>query len=221
MTAITYTAKRNMQATGVAVVAQSDIAANLSGSPQVGTFDSTASPATDLSVFTDTYWIKSEGFTNSANNGWFGINGTPTTIQITLDNATLSTEAAGNDITLTEYYRGVGQSYDLETNSQSVTMPSDSGIRQESIALSGVRETLFFRRRRTYNVQTGVITSTDFPQWQEFFASVMGGESFTFDAYGTIASPDNPISVYLVGDPTYSRIENFTEYFISFQVEAA
>ncbi len=33
--------------------------------------------------------------------------------------------------------------------------------------------------------------------WREFVASVAGGEEFTFDAFGTIAAPDDPLAVKL------------------------
>lgn len=223
MTAITYTAARGMQATGVAITADANINVTSSGSPIASAFNSVNSPASDLSAFTDSYWILSSGFANTENNGWFQIDGAPTLQQIALtyeSALTMVAEAAANDITLTEYYRGVGQSYQIETNSMPQTLVGDQGIRTQSISLSGKRETIFHRRTVGYAVRTGVIDGDlAFGQWREFFASVMGGEAFTIDLYGSIASPVDPVTAYLDGDPVYQRIENFSKYFINFNIE--
>lgn len=221
MTAITYTAKRNIEESGYKVTADANISASLAGSPQVSQFVSNNSPATDLSVFTDGYYLLASGFTNEANNEWFNISGTPTVTAVTLDSDfnPVVTEAYGNDITLTEYVRGYGVSYNLETGSQIVTMPNDEGINRVAVSLSGKRETIFYRREVVYNVRTGVIEGANLAQWREFFASVMGGEVFTFDAYGTIAVPDDPVQAYLNGTGfQIARIENFEQYFITFSV---
>ncbi len=223
MTVFTYSAKRGMQATGQAIIADANIAASLAGSPQVSTFVTSNSPATDLSVFTDGYWLKSSGWTDSNNNEWFLIDGVPTVNLVTLDPLinNVVTEAAGNDITLTEYYRGVGQSYSIESSVRLGNVMQDVGYRNEAVSISGKKETLFQRRLTTYDLQVGVIDGADFPQWREFLASVMGGETFTFDAYGTIASPDDPVLARLAGDPTYTRIDNLEKYLIAFKVELA
>jgi hypothetical protein len=223
MTAITYVAKRNIHQTGVGFITQTDIGADTTGSPEVSVFNSNGSPSTDLSVFTNGYWVYVTGFTNTENNGWHQIEGTPSNVSLPIYEfyGALVTEAAGNEITIAEYYRGYNQSYNLETNSRIVTMPSDEGVRTESVSLNGQRETLFFRFSERYSVQSGILTAAEFGQWREFFASVMGGEAFTLDPYGTISAPDNPLTVYLNGNPSYSRVGNAAEYIVNFTVDVA
>ena len=50
-------------------------------------------------------------------------------------------------------------------------------------------------------------------------ASVCVAEAFTFDAYGPIASPDNPVSVRMVkGSATWQRLGASMFYRLSFKV---
>ena len=58
----------------------------------------------------------------------------------------------------------------------------------------------------------------DLARWREFSSSVGNDEPFTFDAFGTKASPDDPISVVLI-DKTYRELRFSNLYMrISFEV---
>lgn len=67
------------------------------------------------------------------------------------------------------------------------------------IALNGNVETVLKRATRMYSA---VISWPDSFNGivEEFLFSVAGGELFTFDAYGTFTSPDNPVDVVSVSD---------------------
>ena len=45
----------------------------------------------------------------------------------------------------------------------------------------------------------------------EFLASVENGEGFTFDRYGTVASPDNPVACIMVS-ASYPTTETGKKY---------
>jgi len=62
-------------------------------------------------------------------------------------------------------------------------------------AIGGDPETIYLRVDRSWDLLTVPFDRADLPQWEEFFASVEGGELFTFDAWGTVAVPDNPVTV--------------------------
>ena len=75
----------------------------------------------------------------------------------------------------------------------------------ESVSLSGVgREYQLDRLEFTWTVTTIPVPVTDLPRWREFAASVANGETFSFDPYGSKASPDNVLTVSLV-DGSYQE----------------
>lgn len=76
-----------------------------------------------------------------------------------------------------------------------------AGLVKEVVAIGGGRETLYQRDEVTWSVVTVPIASSSLAAVREFLDSVEGGESFTFDAYGTIAVPDNPVTVYRIPGP--------------------
>ena len=98
---------------------------------------------------------------------------------------------------------------------------SDKSKKDTAVSLGGTMETLLHRENYFYDITTKLIAKANLLQWQEFLSSVKAGEVFSFDEYGTIATPDNVKSVTLDGDPTYVR-EGITDYFrISFRVREA
>jgi len=200
MTAITYVAKRGFEESGF-----SANGTDISASSADDSFNATA---TDLSGVVDDEWILVSGFSiNDVNNGWFQADGASTTTKILEVNdpvVNLITEAAGDAVTITGYKRGLNESYEIETEAHILT-PQDTPIAKQAMALDGTPETLFTRNDATWEVNTDFILESAWLQWREFIRSVSGGEIFTFDAYGSIASPDNPISVMLVGTPRYSN----------------
>lgn len=211
MPVITYTAARGIVATGFGVTG-TDISAATSD-------DSFNATSSDLSGMSDDEWVNVSGFTEAANNGWFQVNGNSVTAKIIQDTANLTDEVAGDTVTITGYYRGSGQSYNLEFGARQRSVQRQAVINQAK-SLSGVTETLRHRTETVWVIQTGAIAKADIPQWWEFFRSVEAGETFSWDAEGTVASPDNPVNVILESDtikqdPLNMRDQYFT---FSFQV---
>lgn len=56
-------------------------------------------------------------------------------------------------------------------------------------------ETVFFNERDEIALTVGMVHKNDLPKWREFKSSTAAGETFTFDAFGSELSPDNPITV--------------------------
>lgn len=95
---------------------------------------------------------------------------------------------------------GIVYSFDVNLNqyTRQVDRHADT-----MVSLSGTRITTFHRIDENYNVSTVPINdSTLLTQMREFLDSVAGGETFTLDAFGSVASPDNAITFVL---------ENYTE----------
>lgn len=211
MPVITYTAKREIETTGYSK-SGTDISVN-------GTNDTFNSVSTSLTGLADNEWVKVAGFANAANNGWFQANGASTATQITQDTSTvLVTEAAGPSITLVGYKRGLNQQYSHEFDAQELTRSAEV-TRRQSKSLSGVVETLRHRREAFWQIELTPIAKADLLRWREILHSIDAGEAFTFDPYGTIASPDAPLSCDLVADSYIERRESYSSYFtIAFRV---
>ena len=88
----------------------------------------------------------------------------------------------------------------------------------ESVSMSGVgREVLFDRLEHKWAIKTVPITADDLPRWREFAASVVAGELFTIDLFGTKATPVDPISAsYVKGSYKEDR---FSKLYITFSFE--
>ncbi len=73
-------------------------------------------------------------------------------------------------------------------------------IVKQNISISGAVESLLHRSEKHYNCQTALLTPEDLPELQfiEFFGSVQNAETFTFDRFGTIAQPDDPVTCIMV-----------------------
>ncbi len=211
MGVFTYVAKRRLEKTAFSISAATDVSADT-------TDDSFNSVTEDLSGLTNNQWVDVSGFTDAANNGFFKVSGSSTTTKITTDAAlNLVTESAGNSISMQGYVRGSGQSYNLEIDLQQINL-SEKSTKNVAESLSGVREILLHRETYYWDVTTLFITAAQLPQWQEFMSSVKAGETFSFDPYGTVASPDNVISVTLEGEPRYRRIGAGLLYSLSFRM---
>lgn len=70
----------------------------------------------------------------------------------------------------------------------------------EQRADSGASETWYVSADDLHMIRTDWIMPADQALWDEFLASVEGGEVFEFDPYGTIDNPVAPRQVVLVGD---------------------
>jgi len=111
-----------------------------------------------------------------------------------------------------------GTNYNLEFGAEKLAR-SQKIIRKQNASLGLLRETIYYGKNQFWDVTTDYIDESDLPFWREWFASVAGGEVFQFDAYGTIAVPDNQITV-LLDTETYreSRVGTLRTYKIDFRV---
>jgi len=198
MTAFVYTATRSLEKTSFNVTG-TDISVD-------STDDSFNATTTSLLGVLNNEWIDVNGFsTNAVNNGWFQVNGDSIATKIIEDSFTpLVTEAVGDIVTIQGYKRGLNQSYSIQTSSHDLT-PSDRPVINSRTSLDGKVETIFSRIDAGWNILTDFISESSWNQWLEFMRSVSGGEPFSFDAFGSIASPDNPIQVRMDGRPSYSN----------------
>lgn len=119
--------------------------------------------------------------------------------------AALVTEAAGPTVTITGYKRGLGQSYNLEFYSERVDRSVQVKRSLQQPLGGGAPEVLTFRRETYVDLVVlgplgALLTETQMLQWREFLASVEGGETFTFDRYGTIAAPVEAKTAMLASD---------------------
>lgn len=110
-----------------------------------------------------------------------------------------------------------GTSYSLDFRAASINRARGRDA-EESVSLSGKTETLFNRQDKTWTITTTHVEDADFGQWEEFLDSVAGGESFTLDPYASgAASPSDPKTVVLVGDPTEPHAGQTLKRRISFK----
>lgn len=213
MTAITYVAKRNI-VPGTFSVTGSDISAD-------SVTDSFSSTSTDLSGLSTGDYVYVTGFANDANNGWHILSGNSTTTNIPVSASALTTEAAGQTVTIGEYLHVAGTAYNLEDSS-----PAKLGMREEAqsserVSLGGKHQSILHRIESGWDYQSGFIARADVVYWREFTQSVMAKEAFVFDPYGSIASPDDPITCVLDGGVTWSRAGARNDFFqVSFKVIA-
>ena len=197
MPVVTFTAKRSILRRGVYSVTS----AAISAAAVDGSFNSAS---TDLSGLLAGDWVNTSGFANSANNDWFQLAANSTAAKIDTTGTTIVDEAVGQTVVIVGYQHGYGQSYSIEFNAD-VLQPSYPARKNRVEALDGSADTFLFWNAKAWSVTASVIHNNDLPLWEEFLASVIGGESFTFDPNGTIAVPDAPVTVELDGDYSIPR----------------
>lgn len=220
MPAITYTALRSITRTSFETLVNTGISVTSTGSPNVSTFNDSASPG-NLSGLLNAQWIYVAGFTTAVNNGWHQVSGTSSANGIVVTTI-LTAEAAGNSIEILGYLRGSEQSYSID-----VRFTADDRQRQvtkiQSVALSGNTETLTQRREDFFNITSQVLdtTATNYDQFIEFLDSCESGETFDFDRVGSVATPVDPRTCRIDGNGyTEQRLENITDRRISFRIRA-
>jgi hypothetical protein len=120
--------------------------------------------------------------------------GTPPTL---LQGLALVTEAAGPVIALTGYKRGLGQSYQMEFVLSRADRSNQVKRTMQMPMDDTAPEVILYHEENYDDLQTSVITEPQLAQWREFLSSVSAGELFTYDKYGSIAVPDNPLSAML------------------------
>lgn len=110
-----------------------------------------------------------------------------------------------------------GTAYDLDFDSQTLD-ESEDFKKTENKSIGGIVEAVLHYEEVAWQVKTAEITKANLPLWKEFFSSCAAREVFTFDAYGTIASPDNAVNATLIGSPKKERINNDDFFTYSFKV---
>jgi len=212
MSVFSYTALREIEPTGYSKTG-TDISVAAAD-------DSFNQIAAGLLGLLDDQWFLVAGYANAVNNGWFQANGNSTTTKITQDTTTsLVTEAAGPSVTIVGYYRGLGESYNLETDSEQISRSVAVNRNVKKPLDGGAPEVLLHAREVFIDVRTGYIPEAQIKQWREFLASVEGGETLTFDAYGTVAVPVDPVSVILeTADYSDARIRGALMYQLSLKL---
>lgn len=87
---------------------------------------------------------------------------------------------------------------------------------RQNTSLSGSVESILLRSEKHFSCQSESIDPRSLIEAQmlEFLASVENGEIFTFDRYGTIAVPDNPVSCLMVSKtfPEAEQAKKFHKY---------
>jgi hypothetical protein len=74
-------------------------------------------------------------------------------------------------------------------------------------AIGGRRETLRFFADNFFDVSLAALSGTPLLQVEEFLRSVEAGEVFTFDEYGSVNVPSNPVNAEIEGGG-YSKTRN-------------
>ena len=110
-----------------------------------------------------------------------------------------------------------GLSYSIDLRIAART-PRTKREGREHKSLSGNKEYFLHRLEKFFSLQSAMLTQAELDQYIEFLDSVAGGESFTFDAYGTVASPDNPQLATLDGDYSVSQASTVPHYRVTFTV---
>lgn len=89
-----------------------------------------------------------------------------------------------------------GEEYSLEV-AMSAIDPTTDAERDDHVALDGTTESLLTRIDKLWRFRTIPLEEPVAAQMREFLDSVLGGEAFVIDPYGTIADPIQPLTVKL------------------------
>lgn len=111
----------------------------------------------------------------------------------------------------------VGLSYSLDLSDDVMTR-SEVPVNNSAMSLSGEEESIQHRVDVFYDSNIILLTKEDLPRIRNFSQSVNNKETFIFDPYGSIATPDEPISVKADGGHTESRIGTSDDFTISMRV---
>ena len=103
-----------------------------------------------------------------------------------------------------------GEVYSIDIDTQAID-PSVKSIAKEHIALGGNSEALGHRIDQIWRLKTSLLNDLvggEFAAVNELMQSVLFGESFYFDAYGTLATPLNAQKVKIVQNTYKFKREN-------------
>jgi hypothetical protein len=88
-----------------------------------------------------------------------------------------------------------------------------------AVSLSGVRATTFHNIEHRLTVATAPENDPEMlAQMREFLQSIVAGESFTIDAYGTVLTPQSPQTYVLDGNYSEKLVDFSGFYSFSFGV---
>jgi hypothetical protein len=113
----------------------------------------------------------------------------------------------------------LGVSYDLDL-SPMVLQPVDKPIYHEEVSIAGNTQVAVEREDELFDVELLqlLVGTQEYENVLEFLKSVNLKETFIFDAYGSVASPDDPRTAILTGPFSRPRIGPNPEFKFSFQV---
>lgn len=105
-----------------------------------------------------------------------------------------------------------GFSYSMDVGMTGADWSYDTN-RYDNKSLGGVRQSYLAAIEETYDLTLLPVMerSAEHLQIREFIASVIGGESFTFDRFGTVADPDDPVE-YLMDNKTVKEKRDGVNY---------
>ena len=113
----------------------------------------------------------------------------------------------------------VDTEYSIDVGMQLINDDEEKHERKSHRSLSGKTETWLQRIDRYVTFQTVPIQegTTLYYEIREFLSSVAGGESFVIDAWGRVATPNNPTSFILESVSPAQRIDTLRYKTFSFK----
>ena len=112
--------------------------------------------------------------------------------------------------------------YDFDVKFQAFSSSIDQP-KSQHVSIGGVVETVL-KRATNMHMITLIWPHEENEQLQEFIYSIAGGETFTIDPYGTIASPDDPLDVLSIdAQVSINRMQHGKEHWrsVSFNLRTA
>jgi hypothetical protein len=106
----------------------------------------------------------------------------------------------------------VDASYSLDL-SLALNAEEYNPVTHHNVSIGGSRQVWFEREEVNFNCRTIPLSGADRDAFLEFIRSVGDGQTFTYDPYGTIASPDNPQSAKLIGKPKPQLVDGSGPFF--------
>jgi len=102
----------------------------------------------------------------------------------------------------------VGENYSLEFSARAINQ-GDEVTSNKIMSISGNQETIFQRRDEIHDININQLSLSDLPRIRSFMRSVEAGETFIYDAYGSLSAPVNSINV--VAEPGIKEQRQGTE----------
>lgn len=142
----------------------------------------------------------------------------------------LGSAALEYDATTSADAHATGSSYTINFDAE-VLDRSTKTTKHKHTSLGGNTETNFLRRDILWAVKTSILQESELAQWRELLGSIAGGESFTFDQYGSSSlgtdglrttTTDSPASFSMESDSWSEDREGSARlYRIAFNVKGA